>query len=98
MRPVGGNKHPCDYGSRHPDPIPEGLTKEELEDWGIETEETDREIWVNRIMEDLIPAITLEELKDATKNDAELGPYGKIWDEIQERDGLLIKGDQIVVP
>merc|ERR1712015_303630 len=26
------------------------------------------------------------------------GPYGKIWPEIHERDGILIRGDKIIVP
>ena len=41
---------------------------------GIETEEEDKEIWVNTVLEELIPAITTEELVDATANDPELGP------------------------
>ena len=83
---------------------------------GIETEEEDQEIGVNKIMEELIPAITLKEIKDATSNDAELGPileskqrngkttdqskgiYGKIWDETHERDSLLIRNKQLIIP
>ena len=26
------------------------------------------------------------------------GPYGKIWEELQERDGLLIRNRQLVIP
>lgn len=26
------------------------------------------------------------------------GPYGKLWSEIKERDGILLKGQQIIVP
>ena len=109
---VPGNKHPCDYGSRHPDPIPENLTKEQMEDLGIKTEETDQEIWVSRIVNTAIPAITLDAMKGATATDPELakileekraakkssatskGPWGKIWDEVRERDGILLRKDR----
>ena len=40
---VPGNKHPCDYGSRHPEPLPPNMTREEMEDMGIETEEADKQ-------------------------------------------------------
>ena len=63
---VPRDKNPCDYGSRHPDALPENLTRQEREDIEIETEEEDRKIWMNRVMEKLIPAITLEELVNAT--------------------------------
>ena len=26
------------------------------------------------------------------------GPYGKMWEEIRERDGILLKGDKLIVP
>ena len=38
---VPRDKNPCDYGSRHPDALPENLTRQEREDLGIETEEED---------------------------------------------------------
>ena len=41
---------------------------------GIETEEEDREIWVNRVTQEMITAITMEEIVDGTINDPELGP------------------------
>ena len=109
---VPGTQHPCDYGSRHPDPVPENLTKKEMEDMGIEKEEADQEIWVSRMVQTAIPAITLEAMKGATAMDPELakileekrtgrkssatskGPWGKIWDEVRERDGILLRKDQ----
>ena len=48
------------------------MTKEEMEDMGIETKETDKEIWVNRILEKGIPAITLDAMREATALDTEL--------------------------
>ena len=111
-----GKRNPCDYGSRHPDPVTKNLTREQREEMGIETEEEDREIWVNRVTQEMITAITMEEIVDGTINDPELGPileskkqaiktkqqskgpYGKMWDNIIERDALLIKGNQIEMP
>ena len=69
---VPGDKHPCDYGSRHPTTLPENLTKEQREDMGIETEEEDMEIWVGRITKEVLPAITMRQLRDDTRNDPEL--------------------------
>lgn len=69
-----GKRNPCDYGSRHPDPVPKNLTREQREEMGIETEEEDREIWVNRVTQEMITAITMEEIVDGTINDPELGP------------------------
>ena len=113
---VPGDKHPCDYGSRHPTKLPENLTKEQREEMGIESEEEDTEIWVGKITKEVLPAITMRQLKDDTRNDPELqpllrekrkgqmsketskGPYGKMWNEIRERDGRLLKEDKIIVP
>ena len=69
---VPGDKHPCDYGSRHPQPLPDNLTKQDREDMGIETEEEDMEIWVGKITKEVLPAITMRQLKDDTRNDPEL--------------------------
>ena len=41
----------------------------------------------------------LEEKRAAIKSSAtSKGPYGKIWDEIDERDGILTRGKRLVVP
>ena len=111
---------PCNYASRHPDALPADMTEREKEELGVETEETDKEIWVSRVIETAIPAITLDDMRKATSNDPELsrileekraakkssatskGPYGKIWEEIHEWDGILIRekdgGKKLVVP
>ena len=63
-----GTTSPCDYGSRHP--AAHTLTAKEIEEWGVET---GTEIYVNRVIEDNIPdAISLEELKKETSQDATL--------------------------
>ena len=51
--------------------------KEEREEIGIETEEEDTEIWMGKIMEEILPAITLDQMKDETANDAKLVPILK---------------------
>ena len=44
VRYVPGDQNICDYGSRHPDPLPDNMTKEEKEEMGIETEDEEKEI------------------------------------------------------
>ena len=107
---MSGHKMPCDYGSRHPDKLPDNLTKEQREEIGVETEEEDMEVWLRRVLH----AITMQQLQDDTDKDPELktllqekltgtmskatskGPYGKMWNDIPERDGILLKGNQII--
>ena len=69
---VPRDKMPCDFGSRHPEILPENLTRQEREEIGIETEEEDMEIWVARTLEKVLPAITLKEMVEATKDAPEL--------------------------
>ena len=64
-----GSTSPCDYGSRHPPPS-KTYSKEEKEEWGIEEEDEDGEIWVNRVIQDVVPeAVTLAEVREATQQD-----------------------------
>lgn len=83
---------------------------------GIETQEEDVEVWMGKLLETTLPAIPIEQMRDDTANDPELGPivkekqagskskeaskgpYGKIWDELTERDGILLRGKLMVVP
>ena len=69
---VPGDKHPGDYGSRHPAKLPKNLTKEQREDIGIETEEEDMEIWMGRVIQEVLPAITMRQLWDDRDKDPEL--------------------------
>ena len=63
-----GKESPCDYGSRHPPSVE--LNKDLIEEWGVEL---DTDILVNRIISDsLEAAITLEEIRSATEQDAAL--------------------------
>ena len=64
-----GSQGPCDYGSRHP-PVMTEFTSQQIDDWSIES---DDEIIVNRIVEDLIPsAIPIAVLREETSNDKNL--------------------------
>ena len=41
----------------------------------------------------------LKEKQEGTKSKgASRGPYGKIWDELTEKDGILLGGNLMVVP
>ena len=89
------------------------MTQAQMEELGIENEEADKEIWVSWVLEKAIPledmekatgedpelARILDEKRRAKKSTATSnGPWGKIWDEVHERDGILIRGDKLVVP
>ena len=87
-----GSTSPCDYGSRHPPPSRQ-YTPQEKEELGIEEEEEDGEIWVNRVVEDSIPeAVTLEEVQKAVSEDerltqlAEDVQQGRLRKELQNTD------------
>ena len=54
-------------GSRHPDKLPNNLTKEQREEQGIEMEE----VCLGKVMQETFPAITLEQLKDDKDKDPE---------------------------
>ena len=41
----------------------------------------------------------MEEKREGTKSKkASKGPYGKMWEDIKERDGILTKEGKIIVP
>ena len=64
-----GKETPCDYGSRHPPEMAQ-FSEKEKEEWCIESED---DIYVNRIIEDLLPhAIPLILMQKETQEDAEL--------------------------
>ena len=82
----------------------------------METEEEDTEIWIGWTRQTYLPAMTLEQMREATAKDPELsvilkekktgkrsqqtskGLYDKIWEDLREREGVLLKGVQMVVP
>jgi hypothetical protein len=67
-----GSTSPCDYGSRHPPEMDahRKYSKEEKEDLGIEEEEEDTEIWINRVIQEVVPeAVTMDQIRDETAKD-----------------------------
>ena len=83
---VPGDKNLCDYNSKHPDLLPENLTREQREEIGIETEEEGKEICVRHVLQIALQAIRIEKLRDATENDMDLGPIMK-----EKREGTNSK-------
>ena len=64
-----GRTTPADYGSRHPQPM-KSYTKQENKMYGVEGEDDDREIIVNRVEQGYMPdAVTLPVLQHYTKKD-----------------------------
>lgn len=113
LKYLKGEKMPCDYGSRHPNPI-EHLNSEEKEVLGFDTGST---IYVRRIFNiDESPAfITSKQIKEAATRDtlyAEAvteiqkgrpkppadSPYKNVWDELTQIDGIIYRADNIVIP
>ena len=93
-----GTTSPCDFGSRHPPPVRRymALEREEL---GIEEEEEDGEIWINRVVEDNVPdAVTLEVVQKATEdkqmmNVAEDVQKGRLSLELQKTEYKSVFGE-----
>ena len=113
LRYLKGEKMPCDYGSRHPNPI-EHLTVEEREVLGFDM---GKDIYVRRIFNiDQSPTyITSEQIKKAATLDTRYGeavtgirkghskppedsPFKNIWGELTEIDGILYRADNMVIP
>ena len=70
-----GQKNPCDYASRHPEPIPdlEDMTDAMKEELGIESEREDSTLSVNSvIMEGNNAVITKEQIVKETRKDVSL--------------------------
>ena len=108
-----GSENPCDYGSRHPEPISH-LSKAEREKHGVDDGE---EVFIRRLfMSDLPDAVTLDMLHEAAEKDPtykqlreavrqgkkpdsrELVPYMSVWTELGVVDDLVCRGDRLVVP
>ena len=111
-----GYTSPCDYASRHP-PAKTHFSEEEKREFGVEDEEEDKEIWVNRVEEQAeVEAVTLAEVRQALQEDYRLkqlmkevtkgrmdqdtksSEYGQVFTELTVANGLLLKGEQLVIP
>ena len=97
-----GSTNPCDYGSRHP-------AKQH------EDEEDDTEIFINRVVEELLPAaVTRKMMRKSTDADSQLQMlkadikegkcrnslhrYAQVFGELAVVDGLVVRGEQLVIP
>ena len=107
-----GKDTPCDYGSRHPEPIT-ALPDDIKQQWGISNPD---EIFVNRVIEDSLPqAITLDMLRQETEIDPilqqlkfdiinrnecrnSLHKFRHIFQECSFINGILMRGHQIILP
>ena len=87
-----GSKNPADYGSRHPPKLVQH-SKEERDELGIEDEEEDMEIIVNRVDVGYVPeAVTLEVLKQKMVEDKLL--KGVMKDVQSGKVGVATKGSK----
>ena len=112
-RYMAGKEIPCDFNSRHPNPI-DHLTEEEKHKLGLDNSD---EISIRRLFfRDLPDAVTGDmlrqaaerdsvymELREAVKSshkpvDRRLVPYTSVWEELGVVDGLVCRGERIVVP
>ena len=108
-----GNTSPADYGSRHPNP-PREYTETEREELGVEDMEEDEECTVNcleedtavtmgeirqAVQEDTILRQVVEDIKKGYMSQGtKQSEYAKVFEEFTHKDGLLLKGRQLVIP
>ena len=107
-----GEKMPCDYSSRHLPPSKRNYTMDEKKELGIEQEEEDAEVWINRISETFLQAITTRQLQEETERDPELSGIlrdlqtgmkskntskGPYYEELQEWNRIVRRGTQVVM-
>ena len=108
-----GCEMPCDYGSRHPNPI-EHLSPEEQESLGFDN---GKDVYVRKIISlDNSPNhVRMEQIEMAAKYDSQYqlmreliqkgrpkpppeSPYKHVWSQLTAIDQLVYKGDNIVMP
>ena len=108
-----GSTSPADYGSRHPNPARE-YTETERQELGVEDVAEDEECTVNSLEEDTVVTMeeirqavkkdtTLEQvIVDINKGYMSQGTkdseYAKVFEELTHKEGLLLKGRQLVIP
>lgn len=112
-RYMSGKEIPCDFNSRHPNPI-DHLTEEERLKLGLDDSD---EVTIRRIfIRDLPDAVTLDMIRQAAERDPvyrdlieavktghrpadrRFVPYTSVWTELGVVDGLICRGERIVVP
>ena len=112
MKYMPGKTMPCDYGSRHAQPISH-LSLDEQNALGFDN---GQEIYIRRIYrqggganalrdDDILEAAAADREYQSTidllrkgKNPPKLSPYARVWDELCEIDGIIYKGTKKVIP
>ena len=109
---VPGSKIPCDYGSRRGCPKATKYSKEQQDRYGIEDDNEVYVNRV--VDDTLPDAVTKEMMVEATEKDDEMGmlkediqtgncrnglvKYKQVFDELSVVDGLVMRGERLVVP
>ena len=109
---MSGSQIPCDYGSRGGCPEPKEYSREEKEKYGVEDD--DEIYVNRVVEEQLPIAITRQMMLEATEADSilqqlvhdikagqcrkSLTRYVKVFDELSVVDGLVVRGEQLVIP
>ena len=109
---VSGEKNPCDYGSRAGYPIKKKHTEQEKKDQTIE-DDLDMYV-NRVVKDQLPTAVTRKMMQLATHSDKELQKvkedlragrcrngltrFTKVFPELMEEDGIIMRGEQIVIP
>ena len=112
MKHMPGKTMPCDYGSRHAQPISH-LTLEEQNALGFDN---GQEVYVRRIYkqgggadalldDDILRAASADREYQTTiqllrngKHPPKHSPYTRVWDELCEMNGIIYKGNKKVIP
>ena len=108
-----GSKTPCDYGSRHP-PMKTNFTQKEIGDWEIETgtdvfvnriieENIPQAMTIEMVHQESLKDSVIQELIQAIVSNkrcqhVKLKEYKEIFHELWTIEGILLKGNQIVLP
>ena len=109
---VSGEKNPCDYGSRAGCPVKKEHTDQEKKDQAIE-DDLDVYV-NRVVEDQLPTAVTRKMMQRATRTDKELQKlmedlrtgrcrnrltrYTKVFPELTEEEGIIMRGEQIVIP
>ena len=109
-----GKQNPCDYKSRHPTPISDLSTSDreklgvddsdEVTVMRLWVEDMPMALSVDTLKEAAAKDQDYQELVERVKTgqvpaqDSQLYQYHKVWPELSILDGLVMRGDKIVIP
>ena len=109
---IPGSKTPCDYGSRAGCPKKSTFSEEEIEEYGVEDD--NEIYVNRLVEEQIPRAVTREMLTLETSKDKELTllmedisrgvcrnsltRFNRVFEELSTVDGLVVRGEQLVIP